>query len=89
MTGFFKKLFNRISGRKDEAALPSPEVEAVPQPEPAAPREPELGCDVGIDDGLEDVGDGPADEHARFRGDDGRIHGERLSSWYTTYFKPA
>src|SRR5436190_8215899 len=41
MTGFFKKLFNRISGRKDEAALPSPEVEAVPQPEPAAPREPE------------------------------------------------
>ena len=42
MTGFFKKLFNRIAGRKDEAAPPSPpEVEALPQPEPAAPPEPQ------------------------------------------------
>lgn len=38
MTGFFKKLFNRISGQKDEAAPPPlPEVEALPPPEPELP----------------------------------------------------
>jgi fused signal recognition particle receptor len=42
MTGFFKKLFNRITGRKDEAAPPpAPEVEALPAPEPPAPPEAE------------------------------------------------
>jgi len=41
MTGFFKKLFNRITGRKDEAAPPAPEVEALPAPEPEPPAPPE------------------------------------------------
>jgi fused signal recognition particle receptor len=43
MTGFFKKLFNRITGRKDEPApAPATEVEALPapMPEPPAPPEP-------------------------------------------------
>jgi fused signal recognition particle receptor len=42
MTGFFKKLFNRITGHKDEAAPPPPpEIEALPQPELPAPPESE------------------------------------------------
>jgi fused signal recognition particle receptor len=45
MTGFFKKLFNRITGRKDEAVpAPEPELEKLPAPEPEpepAPPPPE------------------------------------------------
>jgi fused signal recognition particle receptor len=43
MSGFFKKLFNRITGRKDEPApAPEPELEKLPAPEPAPPQpEPE------------------------------------------------
>jgi fused signal recognition particle receptor len=43
MSGFFKKLFNRITGRKDEPA-PAPELEKLPAPEPEPvplPPEPE------------------------------------------------
>ena len=32
MSGFFKKLFNRITGKKEEAA-PPPAIEALPEPE--------------------------------------------------------
>ncbi len=38
MSGFFKKLFNRITGKKDEVPAPAPEVAeapALPAPEPA------------------------------------------------------
>jgi fused signal recognition particle receptor len=42
MTGFFKKLFNRITGRKDEPApAPATEVEALPAPVPEPPVPPE------------------------------------------------
>ncbi len=49
MTGFFKKLFNRITGKKedespaiDEAkALPAPEPELLPEPEPEPHLEPD------------------------------------------------
>ncbi len=43
MSGFFKKLFNRVIGKKEEAAPPpAAEVEALPapEPEPAPPPEP-------------------------------------------------
>ena len=40
MSGFFKKLFNRITGRKDEPA-PTPELEKLPPPEPLPEPEPE------------------------------------------------
>ncbi len=41
MSGFFKKLFNRITGKKDEAAPPPAELEALPAPEPEPLPEPE------------------------------------------------
>ena len=48
MSGFFKKLFNRITGKKEEAApaveveklLPAPEPAPLPQPEPVASEAP-------------------------------------------------
>jgi fused signal recognition particle receptor len=39
MSGFFKKLFNRIVGKKEEA--PAPELEALPAPEPIVDVAPE------------------------------------------------
>jgi fused signal recognition particle receptor len=45
MSGFFKKLFNRVIGKKEEAAPPAVETEALPppapEPEPVAAPEPE------------------------------------------------
>jgi fused signal recognition particle receptor len=42
MTGFFKKLFNRVTGRKDEPAPPpAAEIEALPAPVPEPPAPPE------------------------------------------------
>ena len=45
MSGFFKKLFNRITGKKEEAApeleaLPAPEPESLPEPTPEPAPEP-------------------------------------------------
>ena len=44
MSGFFKKLFNRITGKKDEAPPPLAETPALPapEPEPAVQPEPEV-----------------------------------------------
>ena len=42
MSGFFKKLFNRITGKKDQPATsPTPELEKLPAPEPEPLPEPE------------------------------------------------
>lgn len=45
MSGFFKKLFNRVLGKKEEAAIEASAGEALPEPEPAPeaehPSEPE------------------------------------------------
>jgi fused signal recognition particle receptor len=40
MSGFFKKLFNRITGKGDEAPAPAQDVEALPAPEPEPEPEP-------------------------------------------------
>jgi fused signal recognition particle receptor len=40
MSGFFKKLFNRITGKGDEAPATAQEVEALPAPEPEPLAEP-------------------------------------------------
>ena len=46
MSGFFKKLFNRITGKKDETPpLPAPEIEALPAPEPV-PDAPEQSVEL-------------------------------------------
>ena len=41
MTGFFKKLFNRVIGKKEEPVPVVPEPQALPAPEPAPEPEPE------------------------------------------------
>jgi fused signal recognition particle receptor len=41
MSGFFKKLFNRITGKSDEAPTPAQEMEALPAPEQEPTPEPE------------------------------------------------
>ena len=43
MAGFFKKLFNRITGKKDELAPVEVEAPALPAPEPEEPSSPLVG----------------------------------------------
>ena len=40
MSGFFKKLFNRVAGKTEEALPPAPEPQALPEPEPEPEPEP-------------------------------------------------
>jgi DNA-binding protein HU-beta len=62
MSGFFKKLFNRITGKKDEAppppvvvALPAPEPEPPPAPEPTPEPIPEPVVVIPAKSALEEV----------------------------------
>ncbi len=48
MSGFFKKLFNRIVGKSEEAPAPEPRALPAPEPEPASPPAPEPGPTVVI-----------------------------------------
>ena len=49
MSGFFKKLFNRIVGKKEEAPAPAPEAAALPAPEPEPESAPEVASTVEPD----------------------------------------